>query len=65
MKKENVSHFKLSLEIASRGDYCDVSCPFLSERMSECRLFGHLRFEGENHIRHYHCRKLAKGQDND
>jgi hypothetical protein len=64
MKKDNVKHFKLTLEIAARGEYCDVSCPFLSPR-SDCRLFGYLRFEGKNHIRHYHCRQFAKGQDDE
>jgi len=64
MKKENVKHLKLTLEIAARGDYCDVSCPFLSERMSECRMFGCLRFIN-NHIRHYHCIKLTKGQNDE
>lgn len=60
MKKENVKHLKLTLEIAARGDYCDISCPFMGIDSSMCRLFGALTAEGDMLIRRYYCKKFAK-----
>jgi hypothetical protein len=70
MKIENVKHLKLTLEIAARGDYCDVSCPFLRKdhAFGACRLFGVLREgykKGEEFYRHYYCKKFTKGSDDE
>jgi hypothetical protein len=69
MKIENVKHLKLTLEIAARGDYCDVSCPFMFRSMSgRCRLFGALRINDQmphRIARHFHCIQFTKGSDDE
>jgi hypothetical protein len=60
MRIENVKHLKLTLEIAARGDYCDVSCPFMSIDSSACRLFGAPTAEGDRLVRRYYCKKFTK-----
>jgi hypothetical protein len=65
MTVENVKHLKLNLEIAARGDTCDVSCPFRGVNAWECRLFGYLRLDGKNHVRHFYCKRFTKGSDDE
>jgi hypothetical protein len=67
MKIENVKHLKLTLEIAARGDDCDVNCSFMRKGHvfgACCRLFGTLvehRREDDLYHRHYLCKKFEEG----
>jgi hypothetical protein len=68
VKTENVKHMKLTLEIAARGDTCDVSCPFIFRIVggARCRLFGALRVNDQTRsVRHFHCIQFTKGSDDE